>query len=66
MDREIYCKECGAYLGVIRDAKLRKDLVVLCSNCHGEVPYEEPKKYNNKPTDDSAVDDLMKIFGMRR
>ncbi len=32
-DRTIYCKSCNVYLGIIRDAKLRKGIVYLCGNC---------------------------------
>lgn len=31
--RKIYCVGCNEYLGVIRDAKLRKGIVFLCKNC---------------------------------
>ncbi len=31
--RKIYCKPCRKYLGEIRDATLRKEIVFLCSNC---------------------------------
>ena len=30
---KIYCKGCGKYLGVIRDATLHKEIVYLCPNC---------------------------------
>jgi len=32
-DRAIYCHKCRAYLGVIRDAKLRNDIVCMCGKC---------------------------------
>lgn len=32
-DRKIYCAGCDTYLGVVRDAKLRKGVVFLCKNC---------------------------------
>ena len=32
-DKKIYCTECNSYLGIIRDAKLRKDIKFLCKNC---------------------------------
>lgn len=31
--RKIYCKPCSKYLGIIRDAKLHKEIVFLCKNC---------------------------------
>lgn len=33
MSRHVYCKDCGKPMGVIRDASLRKGMVVLCSAC---------------------------------
>ncbi len=33
MKKTIYCKGCNTYLGEIRDAKLKKGIVYLCSNC---------------------------------
>ena len=32
-DRPIYCHRCGRYLGVIRDAKLRKGITHACGEC---------------------------------
>ena len=32
-ERKIYCAGCDTYLGIIRDAKLRKDVKFLCENC---------------------------------
>lgn len=34
-DRKLYCadKDCGLYLGEIRDATLRKNIHFLCDNC---------------------------------
>ena len=51
--RKIYCSECKAYLGEIRDAKLKKGMAHLCSKCEsarklmkttsgpGKNPYEK-------------------------
>lgn len=33
MSREIKCAECDTHMGVIRDARLRTDLVVYCRRC---------------------------------
>jgi hypothetical protein len=35
MDEEkvLSCGFCGKYMGVLRDAKTRKGMVVLCSEC---------------------------------
>jgi len=32
-DRSIYCTGCKRYLGIIRDAKLHKDIKYLCGVC---------------------------------
>lgn len=44
-DLEIRCSVCKCYLGVIRDAKLKKGLGYLCSDCKDEIiaPYQNPK-----------------------
>ena len=31
---DIYCIECDTHVGLIRDAKLRKGIVFLCSGCN--------------------------------
>jgi len=31
--RKILCKGCSKYMGEIRDAKLRKGITYLCSEC---------------------------------
>lgn len=36
MARTIHCNGCGAYLGEIRDARLRKDMVCYCQLCATE------------------------------
>ena len=64
-DREIYCEDCGVHLGVIRDARLRKDLILMCSRCYG-VPEAQPEPPKNKNKVDPAVESLMNMFGMRR
>jgi len=33
-DRSIYCANCHRYLGIIRDAKLHKNIHHLCDNCN--------------------------------
>lgn len=33
MSKEISCSGCDRYLGVIRDAKLMKDISFLCREC---------------------------------
>ena len=58
-NRIVYCNKCGSYLGEIRDAKLKKGMTFACGVCPTATPKEKVKR-----TGDSAVDDLMKIFGM--
>lgn len=50
-ERKIYCTGCSTYLGVIRDAKLRKNVVFLCKNCEiKRIALEMQKK--TKPSVD--------------
>lgn len=58
-DRIIYCNKCGCYLGVIRDAKLKKGMTFACGVCPTAKPREKFSK-----SGDTAVDDLLKMFGM--
>jgi len=60
-DRDIHCKECGFYLGTIRDAKLHKSIVHLCVNCYG-VPEEELPQ--SSQDSNATVDYLMNMFRM--
>lgn len=62
-DRDIYCADCGCYLGVIRDAKLKKGLVTLCADCHLPAEPEFPKR--NSPGD-GTVEYLQNLFGMNK
>lgn len=43
MNRDIFCNDCGTYVGTIRDAKLMKGLKFICPKC---LPDEE--EYNNE------------------
>ena len=56
MLREINCYKCQAYLGEIRNAKLRKDILFVCGKC------VRPKL--NKENDET-VDMLKGLFGMK-
>lgn len=38
MARNIYCRQCGAYLGEIRDAKLAKGIEYVCRVCAAPKP----------------------------
>lgn len=59
MAREIHCAGCGTYLGEIRDARLRKDLVTYCQPCATE---REQRQEDGGP----VVDFLKGVFGGRR
>lgn len=37
MARKLNCAGCGAYMGEVRDASLRKDLVCHCEKCVREL-----------------------------
>ena len=58
---KIYCQDCHAYCGEIRDATLRKGLAYLCVTCSN--PPIPPKE--NKYTDDYAINMLKNMFGMK-
>jgi RNase P subunit RPR2 len=53
-EQKIYCSGCSTYLGIIRDAKLRKGIVFLCKNCGTKrVALEMQRK-----TGGSGMDEL--------
>ena len=62
-DRLIYCNKCGGYLGVIRDAKLKKGMTFSCGVC--PTAEAKPREKFSK-TGDFAIDDLLKMFGMSK
>lgn len=51
-DRAIYCHKCRHYLGVIRDAKLRKGIVHVCGECADKGK-------------DSGIDALLRGMGVK-
>jgi len=55
--KEIRCCVCMKYLGVIRDAKLHKDIDFICKECKN--------KYINTTDseDEYFLDELVKILG---
>lgn len=57
-DREIRCARCKLYLGVIRDAKLRKTMVHHCDDCN--TAYKALEMARNTGNDKSQFGD---IFG---
>jgi len=46
--KKIYCSECKTYLGVIRDAKLKKGMVYLCATCESARKLSRPRKNSIK------------------
>ncbi len=55
-DRKIYCsdKDCGIYLGEIRDATLRKNIHHLCNKCETKrlalkMRYQKPPGSSDFP-----------------
>jgi predicted SprT family Zn-dependent metalloprotease len=54
MMKNIYCCICKDFVGVIRDAKLKKNLSYICEDCKEKI---------TKPKDN--VDFLKDIFGMK-
>ena len=63
-DREINCEECHTYLGVIRDAKLKKGMVHICEKCNTKrLAAKAKERIDNaayKPYDPmEAIKDMM-------
>ena len=55
--RKIYCK-CGVYLGIIRDATLRKGIVYLCEKCDIKRVASDLLKVGKKYDLPEGFDDL--------
>ena len=58
--RKIYCKPCGKYLGIIRNATLHKEIVFLCKNCDTKRIASDMVNKTNKINRKNSLDD---IFG---
>jgi len=58
--RKIHCKPCGTHLGIIRDAKLHKDITYLCSKCETKRLASD---WANK-TKPNRYGDIFKGFGL--
>lgn len=54
--KKIYCAGCATYLGIIRDAKLRKDIKFLCKNC-------ETKRISLEMQRKTGASDMGDLFG---
>lgn len=37
MSRKIHCRDCGKYLGEVRDAKLAKGIKYICAVCSAQT-----------------------------
>ncbi len=59
MDRKIYCRDCGTYVGTIRDAKLMKGLSFICPSCD-EDKYPN---YSAGKSSESNYEDWGTILG---
>jgi len=67
MSKEIKCSICKAYLGEIREARLRKDTMYICKKCYNKIEMmdlddeeDETPQYKS-PIPDSK--DFMTYFG---
>lgn len=59
--KKIHCAGCNAYLGVIRDAKLRKDVKFLCKNCETKrITLEMQRKTRTSASMESLFGGLFK------
>lgn len=55
--RTLICATCSVILVVVRDGKIRKDVVVYCKCCD---PWQKPE-----PAEMDAPDFLARLFGKR-
>jgi len=55
----IHCKDCGTYLGEIRDAKLKKGMTFVCEGCTRERDMTETVRDHQKEKLDRSVADFM-------
>lgn len=63
MSRQIHCNICGDYLGEIRSASLRKNIVHFCSDCNFRIQtifLDGAKKIERTEKRKQEVD---KLFG---
>jgi len=61
---KIFCNKCKKYLGVIREATLRKGIVYLCKECDTQRAALE-LKYNNDYNFTDYQDIFDEMFGRR-
>jgi hypothetical protein len=69
-DRKIYCsdKDCGIYLGEIRDATLRKNIHHLCDKCETKrlalkMRFQTPPNTDTKKS--SGLGDIFDAFNLK-
>jgi|GEM_PF-1148648 len=55
----IHCKDCGTYLGEIRDAKLKKGMTFVCGDCTRERHIADMARDHQKEKLDRNVADFM-------
>lgn len=59
--KNLYCEGCAKYMGEVRDATLRKGMVVLCDKC--ETKRKLAAMAMNHAGSRSNVDKLKDVFG---
>ena len=62
---ELTCVECNKFCGTVRDATLRKGIVILCSACNEKRRPVKLKKESEKSTSNSLDEIFGKVFGGR-
>jgi len=63
MSKKIHCVECNLFLGDIRDASLRRNIVHLCTDCNNNRIAEKMlAKTRSKDWKDDLAD-YSEIFG---
>ena len=59
IERKIFCKGCSLFMGVIRDANLRKGISYLCTKCETKRIASD---LANKIKPSNPLDDFVKKF----
>lgn len=56
--KTLKCEKCDAYMGELRDATVRTDLVVYCTPCHAD----KIRRKSSPP----LSSDLFEVLGLKR
>ena len=43
--KELSCSKCGKHMAILRDASIRKDMVVYCSSCNESMIKQTVNSY---------------------